>query len=1683
MGSFFLFTKLNVATSKFPSIYSIVKCTVSAFMLSFVSISNSLNGDSGSLSVYLTKKGLRVIVPQSGTEKEFRRNKFNKSKNSKKFDHEKYKSQKSNKTWDPDYRRTMMRKNFEKDNQKKPYHGFAPHAGLESLSIEFLKEQASFMGAHVPADIWSKLESVVFTTAALAECRSSTQAMSIILLYLKTHYNESLVEKAAAVFQDLFDEPSGNVDPHSGIEQPEWLTVLREGMLNWRLVTSNPVFKKISYLISILITLGLCDAASFEWKIGNVKAFSIPALEKHYGALDLVDAAIETVVYFVEGGYACFVSGSFVPLLYSDHQAREFDEEYSFLSSNLEHVKTGNLRKFAKLDDHEFDRRLNECIKLARDLSLSAKGTWEKKIFTDRLTRLRQMKTTFDSIRVQGGLRVAPFTVNFYGKSGVGKSSVSAISMVMGLLANGFGAEDEMMATLNESDKFMSNYRSFINGIFMDDVGNTKPDFVEKSPTNKIIEICNNVRQYANMAEADMKGKVSIEPKFVNLTTNVKNLCATVYSAEPVSIARRAHLTVTVEVKQQFCSSGMAGAVGQQLDSEKVAAFYTNEDGVVDIPVVPDLWELTVERVIPVPQSVGRDAIAYEIFEFEGKPLEKVDIHTYIKFMIEQSRKYFQQQERLVEQSNNLASKITMCSCGTPKGYCNCPEPHSGVVGYMFGAALGSITTKVVNAATSVLEKEGKYLEGMATERLLNFARDLESSPYYQWTNWIPSTWLKHKYARPFIHYALRDEIASTIRQESISMFCLGVACWIVTLFCPIFLILALYITYRAAVITRTVKERVYQEIVERNDAMPKVFKKVRENHAKYVLCALGAFGALYTLLKIWQGFRGASKQVHGNLQPTTQEEVAERDAEVNPWASVNVEDIPTNDLQQTQTPEHALVKVHKNQVFLRIKQYNGNRISGGVFIKSNVLLMPYHMWFVDAATSSPICEEMEVEIMRAPRELTGSVFKAYFSSNCMVRIPDTDFCVVWVPNGGSYRDIIPMLPIDKVKGGFSTMIFRDSQGGTVRANANVRPGLVGHSESQFMGGDYELSIPTFKGLCMGTFITRGKACVIAGFHLGGKTGTTTGVLGSLTQKQACDAITELAKKDTVVIGKSEGTMQTSLYGEDFFESKEVHKKSPVNFLEEGTNFRVFGSVQGTVSPHSNVTRTMISDTVAEVCGIPQQWGPPQFKPAWKPWQESLKYSSSPSIGVEGHLLEWAVNDYKAPLIKMLRDNAWIVDDIKPLNRMQTVCGIDGKRFIDKMPPKTSVGYPLSGPKSEYLTLLDPDEFPDQQFPVELDERFWDQFEYMQKCYLAGERAYPIFKGCLKDEPTKLSKDKVRVFQAAPIALQLMVRMYFLPIARFLSINPLISECAVGINSQGPEWHALQEHITKFGRDRILAGDYSKYDLRMPAQVMFAAFRIMIDIARESGNYSDDDISIMEGIATDICYPVMAYNGTLLQLIGSNPSGQNLTVYVNSIVNSLLNRCGFYHIMSNNKECILGKAVIEGRLNFRDVCALATYGDDVKGSVRKGCDPYNHISYAQFLAEHDMKFTMPDKESTPVEYMNDADADFLKRKNVWNEEVQMYFGALDEMSIFKSLHSTLRSKFLTDEEQAIENIDGALREWFAHGEEVYEMRRKQMAEIASRHGLVCRETGIPYAARMTAWKAKYLREDEQVTSD
>jgi hypothetical protein len=84
-------------------------------------------------------------------------------------------------------------------------------------------------------------------------------------------------------------------------------------------------------------------------------------------------------------------------------------------------------------------------------------------------------------------------------------------------------------------------------------------------------------------------------------------------------------------------------------------------------------------------------------------------------------------------------------------------------------------------------------------------------------------------------------------------------------------------------------------------------------------------------------------------------------------------------------------------------------------------------------------------------------------------------------------------------------------------------------------------------------------------------------------------------------------------------------------------------------------------------------------------------------------------------------------------------------------------------------------------------------------------------------------------------------------------------------------------------------------------------------------------------------------------------------------------------------------------------------------------------------------------------------------------------GILDEKSIFKSLHSNLKSKTETQEAVASSCIGSALTEWFLYGREKYDERRAQMKEVAERHGLTELVHGLDldYDDRITKFRHTY----------
>jgi hypothetical protein len=963
------------------------------------------------------------------------------------------------------------------------------------------------------------------------------------------------------------------------------------------------------------------------------------------------------------------------------------------------------------------------------------------------------------------------------------------------------------------------------------------------------------------------------------------------------------------------------------------------------------------------------------------------------------------------------------------------------IVTYFWRALLNKVLVSILPFRLSFNDYVSRMAVGALQQRILMF--NMLSA--YGYIDWLPDSVVESDLFERFYLFTRTRTILMQYWQllccycVSLLLFCFGARVgWSINL-CVVWPYLFCCAT--------AVQTRLIDEFRNRRGALPVAFKRTRDSFLKYALAGCILLTGMSLCYKLYRSRRIMEPQ--GNITPKSLSDIRKRDAEENIWGAAISEVLPSSLKSKCSTLDELVSNCGKNLLYVCYEEDGARRFANGFLVRGNFVCLPFHI-----LSSEP----REYTFYRRGEHVIGARFREIIARKDVVDFVSEDQCLVQCCNSSPGKDLIDYITPEHVSDVPFRMIWQRKDGSHVISNGRASYGRVNNGVRSFMGYMYVLDTDTFRGMCGGVLVSDTKAPMILGVHIGGITGTKHGCAVAFKQSRMCDFLDQyICKHPSSLAHISEGTAFEAHHGITWFEGPGIHPKSGLNFLPADTNIRYFGSCVGRAKYYSDVIPTPIARDVTEICGFQQEYAGPMFCGA-RNWYESLVHLANPAIGADTFVLDWAVNDYSKQLESILTIDG-ITDDVRPLTEIEVVSGRDGVRFVDAMKPDTSPGYPLSGPKRKLMIDLEPND--EHNCPRSLLPEIWKEYDKCMVQWKQNRRCYPMFKACLKDEPTKVGKTKVRVFEASPIVLQLAIRKYFLPLARLLSLFPIVSECAVGINAVGPEWDQLQCEVKKYGTDRIVAGDYSKYDLRMSAKLTSAAFRILIEFARKCG-YSEEDLHVMTAVATEVVYPMVAYNGDVIMLQGSNPSGQNLTVYVNSIVNSLLNRIGFRMIYPE----------YDGR--FCDAVALITYGDDFKSSSGELFERFNHIALADALESIDMKITMPDKEAEPIPFLTDENCDFLKRHNRLHE-VGVYLGALDEASIFKSLKAVLKSKHCSVREQSAQNIDGAIREWFLHGRDVFEKRQFQMREVARKNNIshMCTLLDRTFDDMCDTWRGKY----------
>lgn len=1518
------------------------------------------------------------------------------------------------------------------------------------------------------------MEDLSLTCTILYESTSWKSSVAAVIMFLKLRTGGSLLSSTLSLIYEL---SSSKMDVQSG---SEYMFMGKEK--SWLSFTHMGIFPRIGSMISLMVTAGLVPA--HEFKIADFKVFSAQALEKQKTAKDVFDCGLETMLYFMECGHQLY-RGTLLDFLKGEKDAlAQLDDDVIHLNAYINAVKFGNyfnLTGKTVASYHDLLLRSKTAIKTLIQGSKHDKVMMN--ILNVKYQKLCNLQVEYEQSEPLSGMREAPYCISVFGPSAMGKSSVVNIISKQILLHSGFPSDDNNYCTLQPDDKFYSTMRSDTTCVILDDVANTVTDKANVNPADRLILLVNNIPYFAPKAIAEEKGKIQVRPRLVALTTNIKDINACDWSQEPVSVLRRINVIITVSVRIQFQDSN------SKLDARKLFEHIDGRDvkpGVSRDAVIPDCWLLRLETIKTMPPIYGTAELFKHVpVVFEGKEMIDIDIYTAIRCLNKMSGEYYAHQDKLVESQKELGHKMNactkchnygpMCTCETPEFtspnpifipsepveelppsyeevFDNLHNPGGPKMDLQSGLTwipdqVASYVVARISARISELWNMTIYDKatvcGMTELAIFKYTHSINNNPFAL-INYVPDEIKDSDWFKWFYMYWQRGR---TRRLVSAGRYLATIPFSVLTM------TLAYRREWRAAMVSSGLFACTY------------IITSIGMYHVSYQICTtelaerkLSSLITAQSASRAWNGviIAGVSMataivavksvklayemylqslpEVQGSLSPATVSDIFERDSQPNVWShksSKPFSDIGTGTYTHDQLSNLVAGNCMYVETTIGMKVYR----TSAIFITSNVLLLPLHFMCEGQNPYMKKHDIMELKIYRADKNVGGSsFFTEHVCSSSVVRVGNHDLALVSLHSGGTFNDLVRFLDVagKKVQ---TSVVYRNSDGLIDQSvMASFTPGeyVYPFTPTQLLtykGGYVSYNRSTFKGMCIAAHIAKIAGPRIIGFHIAGHTNQNKGFIVSPTQKEVQLAIDVLHATNGTFQLHSNGEIPATRYGKELNIVPDVSLKSPICFIGE-YNLTLCGSIGTQVTYFSEIKKSMLASHIPSIFGFHGKWGKPEFRPHYLPWYNSLIHIAKPRHSLPADKLKIAKDNYVAPLLEKL---PWYIENkgiIRPLTDAETINGIHGVRFIDAMKFQSSAGYPVGGPKSNLFKGPDgAKEWRDPSFMgAELDR--------MRSAYLDGKRYHPIFKACLKDEPTEIGSGKVRVFQAGDLIIQYALRKYTLSIARFLSVYPLLSEIAVGINCYSSEWQQLIDHVTTKGENdnTILAGDYSKWDLRLPAQLVSMAFNVIIMIAQASGNYTSEDITILKGLATDVTYYMCHYNGTFFMAHGGMASGHTLTAHLNSICNALLVRIGFYSVYPS---CV----------DFRSAVKIVFYGDDFMGGVSPSFPLFDFLVYQSILHKYEIVITPPEKKAVPKKYLTLQETDFLKRRSVYIPEIKHSVGALAVDSLFKSLFC--RGKLgCSKEEHAVSVLESFKRELFCHGKEVFDDYSPKLVQLS-----------------------------------
>lgn len=1524
------------------------------------------------------------------------------------------------------------------------------------------------------------IEDALLAVMQLVRARDLTDVVVASVTFIKSRTQTSMtkmaIEQLGGFIESLFPQTQ-NLQSES--ENEEWDSIrrvndFREFLRRWKDIKECTLAKKYSRLVKYLIGFGILakvgvtvskETHKICVSVANEPFASVDFLHE---LVDLVSMTLQRALMFAKTKrWEVFIHG---PGSYAQWYDKCFRlKRESLCVSNLEVHGTTYFKFVAELKEVI---EQGKAIVRFGDLAVGTEQLACKRLLHDMQLIEAQVITTKSAQKE----RQAPFAVMVYGGSGVAKSHFVKMLFYYYAQIMKLPAGSEYKYTRNAADEYWSGFTSQKWCIHLDDIGLLNVDkAMEDRSIIELIQLINNVPFVPNQAALEDKGRTPCRAKFVIATGNVKDLNAPAYFHCPLAVQRRIPFIFTLTPKKEYVYTGPDGNP------------ILNDSGMLMIDPAripklsdtwPDIWDIQVDRVVPGGMIANDRVLA---------KFEPVRRFSNIQLFLDWFKTIcvtFQEVQAKAMLDDDVMANFTVCEeCN--RTVCECRQLQSGATHVLpSGVEWGDPFTHVECEGELIFQDIFEFHQHsstyMKTSVVLKGDQLLRQSTCP--VNVVLSPKKMEEVTRAQYADVLSEVLRIAAQRETnvVDRAFSGVIVWGVS-------------KYASSPTVRTVANwfldsswcrlvcawliNLYLKDGFTREAILFMGEIARRSYAnRQQIFIIGSIGILCSAILACTLFSGKASTV----KPDEEEKVSVVSNVVSSFAvatelgNSSEEKQPGSDelgpqgmrqavddshfkktekfnvwqKEDYQTTTFDVDPVHSNFASLpwdqvsSILRRNCARITTKIVgdetqrFPGNAFCLRGHLWVMN---DHLLPEDGDLELLMEFEPNVRGVnqnIKILLRQKDILRKPDADLAFFEVLSMAPRRDLTKLIAKDTFDGRYRAhyvgfhrdLSIKDDLVCAVQKTRDYCYPL----EKEFVYWTGSVQKDTVNGDCGTILVMHNPHCVILGLHqLGGARQQVFSV--ALTQSRVEEALKHF---DRVHIEPSAPVLQAPSAPKSL---GPVRHRSPLRWLQKG-HLKVYGSFAGfTPAPRSRVCSTLLGKQIL----ADRKWDLSVAAPDlgdYRAWHHAYNDIMGQQYGlIDRTTLKQATDGYVSDVIAGLSRED--LDSIQALSEDAAVRGITGVQFIDKMNFNSSMGEPYCKSKRHFISLEDPERLDSAKF----DEEVRELMRVIREKYSQGKRASPVFSGQIKDEPRplkKIAQGMNRLFTGASAAWSVVVREQLLTFVAVMMKNPLLFEGAPGCVVQSLEWEKFRDYLTKFGEERCIAGDYGKYDKRMPAEVILEAVRAIVEILKAAG-YTDEECLPIWAFGYDIAYPVVNMGGDLVEFSGSNPSGHPLTVIINCIANSIYMRYCYVEL-NPAKEC----------KSFKSNVALLTYGDDNAAGV-SACVPwFNHTAVSKVLGDIGIVYTMADKEAESVPYIHINEVSFLKRTWRWDEDVGAYVAPIEEDSIKKMLCVAVRSKTLSPESHQAAVMVSAANEWFFYGREVFEKERAWLLETAVRGGIL-----------------------------